>query len=309
MEKVLVTGGAGFIGSHIVEELLDEGIYKVGVVDNLSTGDVSNIPLNKITYYNADITREKEINKVIQEFLPDFIIHQAAQVSVAESVSNIIKDEEINIRGSLNIIESARNNNVKKIVFASSAAVYGNPKYLPVDEEHPINPASPYGLSKYTVEKYLELANRLYGVKYTILRYSNVYGPRQGMKGEGGVVSIFVDKLAKKETVAIFGDGKQTRDFIYVKDVAKANINALKNGDNTVVNISTMSQITINELYNTISNLYNNNNKPSYLETRNGDIVDSTLSNKKAQKYLEWHPVFNVQGGLFNIIEGNAVLK
>ncbi|HWJ80110.1 MAG TPA: SDR family NAD(P)-dependent oxidoreductase [Niallia sp.] len=302
MEKVLVTGGAGFIGSHIVDKLLEEG-YKVAVVDNLSTGKIGNFQNDKVKFYEVDITDEVALIETVTEFQPKYIIHQAAQVSVAESVKDMLKDEQINIRGSLNVIEAARLNNVRKIVFASSAAVYGEPQYLPIDENHPINPMSPYGLSKYTVEKYLQLAHDLYDIDYTIFRYSNVYGPRQDAKGEGGVVAIFGDLLVEGKVPVIYGDGEQTRDFIYVEDVARANVKALLEGGHNVYNISSAYKTSVNELIYIFLEKMNIEIQPIYTEERNGDIKDSLLANKKAISSLNWMPTYKLNSGIDKVLD------
>lgn len=303
MNKVLVTGGAGFIGSHIVEELLTNN-YEVAVLDNLSSGKLSNIEVEKVKYYEGDIVNEQFVNNAVSEFKPDYIIHQAAQVSVVESVKDILNDEQINIRGSLNIINAARLNNVERIVFASSAAVYGNPQYLPIDESHPTHPMSPYGLSKLTVEKYLEIANSLYGLNYTILRYSNVYGPRQDAKGEGGVISIFVDKLMNNEQFIVYGDGEQTRDFIFVKDVAKANVKALSSIPSTsILNVSNNNEISINKLITELSNLANYVAEVNHVPERDGDIKVSTLANDSIKAVLDWTPRYSLNEGLVRTIQ------
>ncbi|WP_042381332.1 SDR family NAD(P)-dependent oxidoreductase, partial [Geobacillus kaustophilus] len=249
MEKVFVTGGAGFIGSHIVDKLLEEG-YEVAVFDNLSTGKLENLRDKTYTFYEGDITNKEQLYGAVADFQPHYIIHQAAQVSVTKSVENMEEDARINIMGSINVINAAKDYRVKKIVYASSAAVYGEPQYLPIDENHPINPQSPYGISKFAVELYLKVAHELYGIDYTILRYANVYGPRQDAKGEGGVVAIFTEKMANGDAPIIFGDGKQTRDFIYVTDVAEANVLAINRGDNKIINISNNSMTDINYLFN-----------------------------------------------------------
>lgn len=298
MNKVLVTGGAGFIGSHIVEKLLDKG-YEVAVADNLSSGNIKNLEkIESIQFFNVDITNYEALKIVVHTFDPEYIIHQAAQVSVAASVKDVLNDETINIRGSLNVIEIAKNTNVKKIVFASTAAVYGEPEYLPIDALHRTKPMSPYGLSKYTVEKYLEMSKKLYQLDYTILRYSNVYGPRQDAKGEGGVVAIFSDKISNDEIPTIFGDGNQTRDFVFVEDVAQANVQALKYGSEKILNVSSSERTTINDLFTSMTKELNKSFVPLYKEERQGDIKDSSLSNKETRAILKWEPNFSLKKGL-----------
>lgn len=296
MEKVMVTGGCGFIGSHIVDKLLDQS-YEVIVVDNLKTGKLENIDTNKVTFYNCDIT-SLDFVKVVSETRPKYIIHQAAQVSVPESIKDIVYDTNVNIKGSINVIEAAKNNGVKKIVFASSAAVYGEPQYLPVDINHDINPLSPYGLSKYTVEKYLKLAKDCYGIEYTVLRYSNVYGPRQDAQGEGGVVAIFSEKLSQNQDVTIFGNGEQTRDFIYVEDVANANVQALEKGNGLVLNVSTSQRVSLNNLFEIMKEYSFATTLPDFMDVREGDIKHSVLCNKLTIKALNWSQTFSLDEGI-----------
>jgi UDP-glucose 4-epimerase len=296
MKRVLVTGGCGFIGSHIVEELLEQN-YEVIIVDNLKTGKLQNINTDKVKFFQCDI-RSKDLENIVADTMPEYIIHQAAQVSVSESITNITNDSEINIIGTIKVIEAARKNRVKKIVFASSAAVYGEPQYLPIDIKHPCNPISPYGLSKYTVEEYLKMTKTLFGIDYTILRYSNVYGPRQNTNGEGGVVAVFCESFSNDKEVKIFGDGEQTRDFIFVKDVAKANIRALEMGDNQIFNISSSEMISINNIFLLIKEISCSFITPSYEKVREGDIKHSSLCNKLAEELLNWAPEYDLKIGL-----------
>ncbi|AVI42528.1 MULTISPECIES: NAD-dependent epimerase/dehydratase family protein [Bacillus] len=300
MKKVLVTGGSGFIGSHTVEELINKE-YEVIVLDNFSTGRKENIAHLSVPCIEEDVTKP-EVVEIIKKIAPDYIIHLAAQVSVAVSVNDYIYDQEVNIKGSLHVIKAASEAGVKKVVFASSAAVYGDPVYLPVDTAHQLKPGSPYGLSKLTVERYLEMAKTLYDVDYCILRYSNVYGPRQDALGEGGVVSIFSDKFAKDEAPFIFGDGEQTRDFIYVGDLAAANVAALTAQSNVCLNISCGDSITVNELFQTMKRVTGSHLEPIYKAQRAGDIVHSTLSNEETKQVLSWEPVVSLQEGLARTI-------
>lgn len=299
MSRVLVTGGAGFIGSHIVEELLKQG-YEVAVVDNLSTGKKKNIDIKKIDFFYEDILNYDGLKGVFRCFSPEYVIHQAAQVSVSTSLKEMSRDASINIMGSLNIIQLSNEFKVKKIIMASTAAVYGNPEHIPIDLNHKLSPESPYGLSKATVEKYLSLNYTVNQLPYVILRYANVYGPRQDSNGEGGVVAIFSNQFSRKEQPTIFGSGNQTRDFIYVKDVACANIQAILYGENEIFNISTKTQVTINELFKMLRNIYgiSSDFNPIFAPVRNGDIQKSTLCNKKTIQKLNWKPKVKLSEGL-----------
>lgn len=298
--KVLVTGGAGFIGSHVVDLLIENG-YEVVIVDNLSTGKEEFIN-EKAIFYKKDIT-DDDLYEIFEKEKPDYVIHQAAQIDVQKSIDNPVFDAKVNVLGTVNLLECCRKSGVKKTVYASSAAVYGNPEYLPIDEGHRINPISYYGISKHTPEHYFEVYRQLYDLKYTILRYANVYGIRQDPKGEGGVISIFIDKMLKGEMPVIFGDGNQTRDFVYVKDVAKANLLALEKGDNEIVNISTNKPTSINELVDLMNKIMNTSLEPVYKEPRKGDIVHSYLDNKKALDVLGWKPEYSLEEGLKETIE------
>lgn len=301
MRKVIVTGGAGFIGSHIVEELLRND-YQVAIIDNFSTGRTENIEQLPIEVYNHDITHPS-VMKLITSLRPDYIIHQAAQVSVAESVKDLLFDEKVNIRGSLHIIKAAIKAKVKRVVFASSAAVYGDPVALPISLNHPTRPESPYGLAKLSVENYLKLSSKLYQLPYSILRYSNVYGPRQDSKGEGGVVAIFADRLSENVSPVIFGDGEQTRDFIFVKDVAAANVKALNATGNISVHVSSGSCISINELFEMMNKAAGTNLNPIYKQSRQGDIRNSILEKEATKELLNWEPAVELFEGLQETIQ------
>ncbi|MCM3585254.1 NAD-dependent epimerase/dehydratase family protein [Mesobacillus maritimus] len=307
MKRVLVTGGAGFIGSHIVDELVKQNFHVV-VLDNLSTGKVENVRHRHIEVHQWDIT-DPNVVEMITSLCPDYIIHQAAQVSVAESVKNPVHDEHINIKGSLHVIEAAVKARVKKLVFASSAAVYGNPLSLPISIHHPTRPTSPYGLTKLTVENYLKLNSQLNQLPYSILRYSNVYGPRQDANGEGGVVAIFTDKLINQVAPVIFGDGEQTRDFVYVKDVAKANVKAMLAEQNLCVNISSGTSITINQLFEAMRKVAHSHVQVIYRPERLGDIRDSLLNNDEAKTEINWEPVYDLHEGLQETFHHAAKVK
>jgi len=296
--NVLVTGGAGFIGSHIVDLLIKEG-HNVFIIDNLSTGKINNINRDA-RFYNDSITND--ISYIFDNGI-DVVIHQAAQTSVYASMQNILYDHEINIYGTLNLLNICKKYNVKKFIYASSAAIYGTPQYLPIDEKHAISPESYYGLSKYTAERYVELFAKSNDMKYIILRYSNVFGPRQDPYGEGGVIAIFSERMIKDKEVIIFGDGEQTRDFVYVEDVASANICALASEVSGVFNISNNNSISINELFKIMSEIANYKRQPVYHKERLGDIKHSCLSNKKMIELMNWKPRVNLIEGLMKTFD------
>jgi len=291
---ILVTGGAGFIGSHVVD-LLIENNYNVIVLDNLTTGSVENLN-KKARFIKGDIRDENLDFRDIEG-----VIHLGAQVNVRTSLERPLYDCDVNVLGTLNILETMRRYDVEKIVFASSVAVYGNPQYLPVDEEHPKKPLSPYGLSKYCGERYIELYRDLYGINYTILRYSNVYGERQDPRGEAGVVSIFIESMLRGRTPTIYGDGYQTRDFVYVGDVARGTLMAL-NWKNKVVNIGTGQETTINHLYSVIADTLNFKEKPLYADPREGEIYRMVVNIERALD-LQWRPTVDLREGIRRTVE------
>ena len=290
--KVLVTGGCGFIGSHIVDGLVAAG-HTVAVADNLSTGNIENLNVSA-KFYQVDIKSE-EFRAAVEEFAPEVIYHEAAQIDIQKSIRDSAFDAETNVVGTVKVLEAVRDFGVKKIIYASSAAVYGNPEYLPVDENHPKTPMSFYGISKFTPEYYIKTFSDMYGFKYTILRYANVFGVRQDPKGEGGVVSIFTDKLLHGETPIIFGDGEQTRDFIYVGDIAGANLAALTKGDNEIINVSNCKKTTVNELVESMSD---GKVRAEYREARAGDILHSYLDNTKLRTVLGYEPKYSLPEGV-----------
>lgn len=294
--KVLVTGGAGFIGSHVVDKLIQEKCQVV-IIDNLTTGLTENInPAAK--FIELDVRSSTLLNLfAIEKF--DFVIHLAAQTMVHKSMESPYYDCDVNIAGTVNVLEACRQTNVKRIVFSSTAAVYGNVTELPVMETSRKAPTSFYGLSKLTCENYLSLYNEAYGLEYVILRYANVYGERQGEGGEGGVISIFARHMSQDQPVVIFGDGSQTRDFIYVGDVANANYQSLLlQSGNRIFNISTQTETSVNTLIENIERVSGKTAIKSYNEKREGDIYKSSLSNELACKNLNWQPCVPLVEGL-----------
>lgn len=309
--KILVTGGAGFIGSHIVDNYLKAG-HKVVVADNLSTGKKENInPQAK--FYLLDINNKEKVQKIFQQEKPDILNHHAAQKNVRTSVKNPILDAKINILGSINLIESARKNKIKKVIFASSGgAIYGDTENIPTLENEKEQPVSPYGVAKLSFEKYLHYYFIQYKIPYLALRYANVYGPRQDPKGEAGVVAIFCQNLINKKPSKIFGDGKQTRDFVYVKDVAQANLKALKNNFTGAINIGSGREIDINNLYQLLAEIINSQLAPAqHFSALPGEQRQSCLDINKAKKILKWQPKINLKQGLAQTAKSysTAILK
>lgn len=294
--KFLVTGGAGFIASHIVDRLIEEG-NDVVVIDDLSSGYEVNIN-PKAKFYRMDIC-SSEVESIFKTEKPDYVNHHAAQTSVTRSVREPQLDVRVNILGSLNLIEQSVKYNIKKFIYASTGgAIYGEPEYLPADENHPIKPLAPYGIDKHTVEHYLYMYNVQYGLKYTILRYANVYGPRQDPHGEAGVVAIFSQKMLKDELPTIFGDGTATRDYVYVGDVVEANMLSIDKGDNGIYNIATCVETSVNELFNMLKNITGFQNHPVYKDKRPGEVQRIYLSNDKAKHELGWIPKTILKDGL-----------
>ena len=295
---MLITGGAGFIGSHVVEECLANN-YEVVVVDNISSGKIDNLP-DDCKVYQVDIN-DIGLKRVFEVERPDMVIHLAAQASVMKSLEDPVADGKINILGTLRILEYARIHHVKKMVLASSAAVYGNPKQLPIDEKFPVKPLSFYALSKWAGERYVQLYESLYDLPCCILRFSNVYGPRQNPHGEAGVISIFINQLINREEMAIYG-GQQTRDFVYVKDVATACVRAIDSPKTGVYNISSCSETSIDDLFSMISLFSGICMEPQKYPLRQGEIQQSVLGNEKAMTELGWETTYSLQQGLMETI-------
>lgn len=295
--KVLVTGGAGFIGSHIVDGLINKG-NEVIIIDDLSSGKEKNIN-KKARFYNMDI-QDSNLDSVFQKERPDYVTHHAAQKDVRLSVSDPIFDAKINILGTINILQNCIKYNVKKIVFASTGgAIYGEQEIFPAPETHSVRPISPYGINKLVAEHYLYYYKIIYGLNYISLRYSNVYGPRQDPFGEAGVVAIFIQKMLNGERPVINGDGGQTRDFVYVGDVAHANILALMNDvPENIFNIGTGIETSITMVFKQIKTIFNSSLQEIFCQAKPGEQRRSVIDCTKAGAVLHWQPEVPLIDGL-----------
>jgi UDP-glucose 4-epimerase len=299
--RILVTGGAGFIGSNVVDALVKDG-HEVTVLDNLSTGKEENIN-PEVKFYNVDLLDLESLELAFREFKPDVVNHHAAQIDVRKSVEDPAFDAEINIIGSINLFELSINYGVRRIIFSSTGgALYGELEKLPATEDTPIEPLSPYGVSKYCVENYLNYFKRLYGIERVILRYANVYGPRQDPLGEAGVVAIFTGKILKGEKPVIYGDGTQTRDYIFVEDVVKANVLALE-GKEGIYNIGTGKETSVNELVEIFSKVLGREIKSEYAPPRKGEVSRISLDADMAKKELSFVPKYSLPEGIRKTIE------
>jgi len=298
--NILVTGGAGFIASHIADAFIESG-HNVTIIDNLTTGREENIN-PKAKFFKVDI--RDDLSKIFEEGKFDVVNHHAAQIDVRRSVSDPIYDAGVNILGTLNLLQNSVKYGVKKFMFASTGgAVYGEQDYFPADENHKQQPLSPYGISKLAVEKYLYFYKEVYGLRYTILRYANIYGPRQNPLGEAGVVCIFLDKILAGEQPIINGSGEQTRDYVYVKDVVKANLLTLNEEDSEIYNVGTGIETSVNELFRLINQNFNNSIKEVHGPAKPGEQMRSVITSEKLFKKFGWKPSTKLEDGLKETID------
>ena len=298
--RITVTGGAGFIGSHLVDRLIEDG-HTVQVIDNLYTGNKEFVH-SKAQFIELDI-RDPKLYSVLEEFRPDYIFHEAAQTEVSTSMSDPMLDCDINLMGLINLLNAAVKLDVKKFLMPSSAAVYGNLDTLPLNEEMIGNPSSFYGLTKLTTEHYLRIYHEAFGLPYICYRYSNVFGPRQGNGGEGGVISIFAKAIVQGSPIIIYGDGKQIRDFIYVDDVVEANILGMQHQVTGIYNVSTGISSSVNLLVDEFRNISGKDIEVVYDKPRLGDIRDSVLATDKSEKELLFTAKYNLHDGLIKTYE------
>ncbi|MBI4446458.1 MAG: NAD-dependent epimerase/dehydratase family protein [Acidobacteria bacterium] len=298
--RILVTGGAGFIGSHIVDHYIANG-HQVMVVDDLSTGRLEN--LNPAADFVELDVRDPGIEKLFKMRF-DVVNHQAARGNVRASMEDPMVYADVNVRGGINLLECCRKHGVRKFIYASTGGcVYGELQYKPADENHPMVPRDPYGASKASFELYLPVYKLNYGLEYTIFRYPNVYGPRQDPLGEAGVVSIFARQMLLGLPVVINGDGEQRRDFVYVEDVARANVMALASDKDTVYNLGLGKGVTVNEIFQVLRDITCYSQPAGYGPPKLGEVRDSFLEASKIARELGWRPQTDLRSGLEHTVE------
>ena len=299
--KILVTGGAGFIGSHVADAFIEEG-HDVVILDDLSTGFGKNInPKAKFVKLNIC---DKEIADIFKQERFDVVNHHAAQMDVRRSVADPAFDANTNILGTINLLQNCVQHGVKKFMFSSTGgAVYGEQEYFPADENHSTRPVSPYGISKLSVEKYLYFYHNEYNLAYTTLRYANIYGPRQNPFGEAGVIAIFSSKMLKGEEAIINGTGEQTRDYVSVKDVVKANLLTLKDNSSDIYNIGTGIETNVNELFKLLNEIVGKDQKENHGPAAPGEQMRSVISSEKLFDKFNWKPSTPLSEGLKETIK------
>lgn len=299
--KILVTGGAGFIGSHVADALVAAG-HTVHVLDDLSTGRVDNVPA-EATLHTFDIRSDEAASLMAREQY-DVLVHHAAQMDVRASVADPSFDADVNVRGFLNLAEAGREHGLRRILFASTGgAIYGEPDYTPQDEAHPLRPVSPYGITKLTTEKYLYFYQQQYGIDYVALRYANIYGPRQNPHGEAGVVAIFTQYMLEGQQPVINGDGKQTRDYVYVGDVVQANLKALQYEGSGIFNVGTGVETNVNELFHYLRTLTGAEVEEQHGPGKPGEQQRSVLGFQRSERELGWTPQVGIEEGLARTVD------
>jgi UDP-glucose 4-epimerase len=296
--RILVTGGAGFIGSHVVDAYVAAG-HEVAILDNFSTGNEANVN-QAAEVHRVDLRDQAAVEKVVASFRPEIVNHHAAQSEVPKSVADPGLDAHINIVGGLNLLKASVDHKVRKVIFISTGgALYGEPDVVPADEDHPVRPLSPYGTSKFSFEQYLGTFKRTFGLEFTVLRYANIYGPRQDFFAEEGrVVAIFASRMLERKPVTVDGDGEQSRDMLHVGDAATANLAALERGDGEIFHISTGVPVSVNELFRKLAILTDYPSAPSHGPRRKGDVYRIALDNSRARAGLGWEPRVSLEEGL-----------
>jgi UDP-glucose 4-epimerase len=296
--RILVTGGAGFIGSHVVDAYVAAG-HEVAVLDNFSTGNEANLN-SAAEVHRVDLRDQAAVEKVVASFRPEIVNHHAAQSEVPKSVADPGLDAHINIVGGLNLLKASVDHKVKKVIFISTGgALYGEPDVVPADEDHPVRPLSPYGTSKFSFEQYLGTFKRTFGLEFTVLRYANIYGPRQDFYAEEGrVVAIFASRMLERKPVTIDGDGEQSRDMLHVGDAATANLAALERGEGEIFHVSTGVPVSVNDLFRKLAILTDYKIAPNHGPRRKGDVYRIALNNTRARRDLGWEPRVSLEEGL-----------
>jgi len=296
--KILVTGGAGFIGSHTVDALVATGQHQVSIIDNLTAGKRQQVN-RAARFHEIDLRDADAVRRVIEAETPEVIVHLAAQMDVRRSVADPPFDAQVNLVGFLNLMESARQHGLRRVIFSSTGgAIYGEQEKFPAPEDHPLHPVSPYGVAKLATEAYLFFYKVQYGIDYTALRYGNVYGPRQDPHGEAGVVAIFCGRMLEGKPCTIYGDGKQTRDYIFVGDVVLANVAAANTNVSGAINIGTGIETNVNDLYHTLGTVADVTRTPEYAPARPGEQSRSVISPALAAQLLNWRPQVDLAKGL-----------
>ena len=300
--RILVTGGAGFIGSQVADRFVSLG-HEVAVLDNLSTGFREFVPA-AARFYQANLTEPAAVERCLAEFRPEVVDHHAAQIDVRRSVTDPVFDATVNILGGIQLLLACTRHGVRKVVYASTGgALYGEGRLLPATEEHPVNPEAPYGASKHALEHYLYLWKRLHGLDYTVLRYPNVYGPRQNPHGEAGVNAIFIGQMLRGQRPRIFGTGEQVRDYLYVGDVVDANEQALTLGGGEMLNLGTGVGISVNQIFRELRSILQFADEPIYEPARPGEVERIYLDAARAGKVLDWRPRVSFAAGLRLTVE------
>ena len=301
--RILVTGGAGFIGSNTVDALVASGKHQVSVLDDLSAGKREQVNPSA-TFYQADVRDNARVTEIIEREKPEVMYHLAAQMDVRRSVAEPAFDAQVNLVGFLNLMEAGRRSGLKRVIFSSTGgAIYGEQERFPCDEEHPCRPVSPYGVAKFATERYLFFYQVQYGIPYVAMRYANVYGPRQDPHGEAGVVAIFCGRLLEKKPATIFGEGRQTRDYVFVGDVVRANLAALDSNYIGAVNVGTGIETSVNQLYTELAAVAGASDKPTYAAARPGEQQRSVISPARALRELGWRPQVALRDGLSQTLQ------
>lgn len=300
--RILVTGGAGFIGSNVVDRFIESG-HEVGVFDDLSSG-FREFVHPKARFFPGDLADAAAVDACIAEFRPEVVDHHAAQIDVRKSVSDPIHDARVNVLGSIGLLQACTRHGVRKVVYASTGgALYGEGRQLPATEDHPVNPEAPYGASKHTVEHYLYIWKMLHGLDFTVLRYPNVFGPRQNPHGEAGVNAIFIGLMLEGKRPRIFGDGNAVRDYLFVSDVVAANVLALEKGSGEMLNIGTGVGTSVNDIVRELKTILGFHEDPIHEGPRAGEIQRIYLDATRAKRVLGWTPMVSFADGLRRTVE------